>query len=25
MPTFKGQLTDQDITAIIAFIKSQKE
>jgi cytochrome c oxidase subunit 2 len=24
MPTFKGQLTDQDITAIIAFIKSQK-
>ncbi|WP_299465442.1 cytochrome c, partial [uncultured Gimesia sp.] len=25
MPTFKGQLTDQDISAIIAFIKSQKE
>ncbi len=24
MPTFKGQLTDQDITAIIAFIKAQK-
>ncbi|WP_417379632.1 cytochrome c oxidase subunit II [Gimesia sp.] len=24
MPTFKGQLTDQDITAIIAFIKDQK-
>ncbi|WP_242022418.1 cytochrome c oxidase subunit II [Gimesia chilikensis] len=24
MPTFKGQLTDQDISAIIAFIKAQK-
>jgi len=24
MPTFKGQLTDQDITAIIEFIKAQK-
>ncbi|QDT87946.1 Cytochrome c oxidase subunit 2 precursor [Gimesia chilikensis] len=24
MPTFKGQLTDQDITAIIAFIEAQK-
>ncbi|QDV21245.1 Cytochrome c oxidase subunit 2 precursor [Gimesia panareensis] len=24
MPTFKGQLTDQDITALIAFIKAQK-